>query len=149
VAAPIIGSKGNEWKKMEIDLTPWAGSMVGIRFRGVTTCKEKGDFAIDDVSVEEVITTVEGVKGTTSANLSLYPNPARGEVTISVADDAGKQDYKLNILDMFGRVVYSMPVKPNDDRIHEVISLSHLVAGTYLLELRSDEKTYQKKLSIR
>ena len=149
VAAPVIGSKGDEWKKMVIDLTPWAGSMIGIRFRGMTTCKEKGDFAIDDVSVEEVITTVEGAKGTSSAHLSLYPNPARGEVTISVADDAGRQNYKLNILDMFGRVVYSMPVKPNDDRILEVISLSNLVAGTYLLELRSDEKTYQKKLSIR
>jgi hypothetical protein len=148
VTSPIRGNQGNEWKKLEIDLTPWVGQVVGIRFRGITSCNQKGDFAIDDFSVTEVIASVEDVQPGLSDKLSVYPNPANREIMV-LANNAGIQNYTLHIIDMFGRVVYNKVISTIDNKIHEVIDVSNLVNGTYLLELRSDEKAYQKKLSIR
>ncbi len=147
IAEPVAGNQGDEWKEMEIDLTPWIGQVVGIRFRGITTCKDKGDFAIDDFGVAEVITSVDGLQTSQPDHLSVYPNPAGKEVTVSLPD-AGDQSWVLRMVDMYGRVVYSKSIRAADQKIQEVISLSNLQNGTYLLDLKSDKKSYQKKLSI-
>jgi hypothetical protein len=148
ISAPVEGSQGNEWRVMKIDLTPWIGQFVGIRFRGITSCNQKGDFAIDDFSISEVVTSVADVQTGMTGQLSVYPNPASGEVTVSLKD-AGRQNYDLRIVDMFGRVVYNKKITTIDNKIHEVINVSEFKNGTYLIEMKSDEKNYQKKLSIR
>jgi len=50
VVNPIDGDQGDEWKKLVVDLTPWVGKIVGVRLMGFTRCKDKGDFAIRDLS---------------------------------------------------------------------------------------------------
>jgi len=148
VASPIKGNQGNEWKEMKIDLTPWIGKVVGMRFRGITSCNQKGDFAIDDFSVAEVITSVDDDINNSSDQFTIYPNPSNSQVTVTL-NNAGRQNYNLHIVDMFGRVVYTKDIITTDNKILTMINVSHLVNGTYMLEMRSEAKTYQKKLSIR
>ena len=148
IAAPIEGNQGNEWKKLEINLTPWVGHVVGLRFREITGCKDKGDFAIDDFSVAEVITATGGNQSGLSGQLTVYPNPANGEITVSVKH-AGRQKYDLRILDIYGRIVYHSSVDPADDKIQEILDVSDLSNGAYLIKLGSDEKSFQEKLIIR
>jgi hypothetical protein len=147
VAPPIAGNQGDTWRELVIDLTPWIGGVVGVRFRGVTTCKDKGDFAIDDFGVTEVITSTGEFQSGVSGKLSIFPNPAGGEVTVAL-HNAADQQYVIRIIDMVGRVVYHKSIGTTGNKIREVISLSDFSNGTYLLELKSEKESYQKKLSI-
>jgi hypothetical protein len=148
IAPPVAGNQGNEWKELAIDLTPWAGKVVGIRFRGKTGCKDKGDFAIDDFRVGEVITSVNPRSVNYGRKLSIYPNPAGDNVTVSL-QDAGTRACTLMLSDFYGREVLSRNTVPAGDVIHETIDLRSLVNGVYLIELKTPGMTFRNKLMIR
>jgi len=147
VVPPIIGSRGDEWKELEIDLTPWVGQIIGLRFRGVTSCDEAGDFAIDDVSLTDITAVDQGQRGF-SNRLLVYPNPTSGEVTISL-NNAKETTYRLQIIDLFGRDVVTEQVTALSGNLMEKLNLSALPAGIYLVQLIGDTEAFQSKLTIR
>lgn len=145
-AEPISGNHGDEWKNMTVDLSEFVGSSIGLRFRGYTGGGEKGDFAIDDISITDV--TAIGQIGAVTGNIDLYPNPSNGYVNVSI-QNAGKQIYALNVSDVYGRLVYSSTVYPENDAIHKVVDLSRLSPGIYFVRMNADGKSYQSKLTIK
>ncbi len=147
IIAPILGNQGDEWKEMEIDLSPWNGQVVALRFRGITTCGQKGDFAIDDFSITDVTATDPGQQGL-SNRFRIFPNPASGEVTISLAG-AGEQAYTLQVMDLFGRVVMTKQMNSANGYLKEQLGISSLPAGIYVVRLINDTEAYQAKLTIR
>jgi PKD repeat protein len=49
---PVIsGNQGNAWQMASVDLTPFAGQMINIRFRGVTGSDYMSDIVIDDINL--------------------------------------------------------------------------------------------------
>lgn len=50
----ISGNQGNNWLQATIDLTPYAGQIVNIRFRGITGNDYLSDMAIDDINVYDL-----------------------------------------------------------------------------------------------
>ncbi len=52
VIPPIVGDQGNNWLEQEVDLGPFAGQQVLVRFRGRTGSGWAADLAIDDVNLE-------------------------------------------------------------------------------------------------
>ena len=56
IISVISGDQGNQWLQQSIDLTPYTGGIVNIRFRGITGPDFTSDIAIDDISVYEVNT---------------------------------------------------------------------------------------------
>jgi hypothetical protein len=148
IADPVEGNKGNIWQDLAVDLTPWAGKVVGLRFRAVSGCKEKGDFAIDDLSVTEVITSVSPLQTAGSKQVSMFPNPAHDELTISFTEPDG-QSYSLEIIDMYGRVVFEKEIVAGIYNTPEKINISGLMNGIYLIKLKSDVLAIQRKLVVR
>ena len=49
--APVIGTQSGSWEQALVDLTPFNGDIVNLRFRGITGGGWQADIAIDDVSV--------------------------------------------------------------------------------------------------
>lgn len=147
VVPPIIGNQGNEWRELVIDLSPWVGQIVGLRFRGLTACDEAGDFAIDDFSLTD-ITSVDELEQVVSNQLRIYPNPTSGEVTISLKH-ANEAIYRLSIIDLFGRNVFTRKLTTTDKNLLQRINLSSLPAGIYLVQLTNGFESYQEKLTIR
>lgn len=47
------GNQGNQWNQDSIDLTPFVGSIVNIRFRGITGSDFESDIALDDINIVE------------------------------------------------------------------------------------------------
>lgn len=147
VIPPIIGNQANEWRELEVDLSPWVGQKVGLRFRGWTSCGEAGDFAIDDVSLTDV-TAIDQLSQALSNQLRIYPNPTSGELTILLKNE-NENTYRIRIIDLFGRNVFTKQVTTPDGNLLEKVNLSDLPAGTYLVQLTSDTETYKTKLTIR
>jgi hypothetical protein len=145
-AQPISGNQGDEWKNMTVDLSEFVGTSIGLRFRGYTGGGEKGDFAIDDISITDItaIGQIEAVAG----NIDLYPNPSNGYVNVSI-QNAGKQIYDLNVSDIYGRLVYSSTVYPENNAINKAVDLSRLSPGIYFVRMDADGRSYQSKLTIK
>jgi len=147
VVPPVIGNQGDEWRELEIDLSPWVGQIVGLRFRGMTSCDQAGDFAIDDVSLTDITPVDQGQRGI-SNQLLVYPNPASGQVTI-LLKGAGKHPYTLHIVDLYGRTIYLQVIETTGDKIQEVIDFSDLATGMYLVQVVGNSEAHQAKLTIR
>lgn len=147
VVPPIVGNQGDEWRELEVDLSPWVGEVVGLRFRGWTACDEAGDFAIDDITLTDV-TSIDQLSQTLSNQLRIYPNPTSGDVTISMKDTE-KSTYQLSIIDLFGRNMFTKQITTYGGSLIEKVSLSDLPAGIYLVQLSSAVETHKTKLSVR
>ncbi|MEQ8517692.1 MAG: S8 family serine peptidase [Cytophagales bacterium] len=53
VTNPLIGEQGNLWLQRIIDLTPFSGQIINVRFRGITGGNFTSDLAIDDISIAD------------------------------------------------------------------------------------------------
>ncbi|MFC2102460.1 S8 family serine peptidase [Bacteroidota bacterium] len=147
IIPPVYGNHGDEWIELDIDLTPYSGQLVALRFRGVTSCDQAGDFAIDDIAIPNI--TAIGNEHEGMANrFRVYPNPASGEVTLSLKE-AEENTYIMSVVDLFGRIVYRQTMNPIEGRILETINLSGITTGLYLVRMSSEESTYQTKLTVR
>lgn len=49
----IAGNQGDFWTRTSVDLTPYAGQVINLRFRGITGNGFRGDMALDDIFVSE------------------------------------------------------------------------------------------------
>lgn len=75
-----------------------------------------------------------GIEDFQNLEFSLYPNPAKEQLTIKLSDDS--TNYQVSIFDILGKKVYS-------SEIHTVgnIDVSTYASGTYLVKLHSNNKT--------
>lgn len=146
VAEPVAGNMGDAWYEMTVDLSPWNGQLIGIRIRGYTGGGEKSDLAIDDISIMDV-TNVAGSENSHVSRISVFPNPANGIFTLSMAN-AGMTNYELKVIDVFGKIVHKQSITPANGFINEIVDISERSGGLYFVELTSEKKSYQTKISI-
>lgn len=146
IVAPIVGNQGDEWKELTVDLTPWSGQVIGLRIRGYTGSGEKGDLAIDDISITDVV-SVSDISDENS-QLQVYPNPGDGIFNISL-DNLTSDNHNLTVTDITGRVVYTEKLKVADRQLRKTIDLSHLSKGAYVLEITGEQQSVSTKLQIR
>ncbi|MDX2431908.1 MAG: carbohydrate-binding protein, partial [Bacteroides sp.] len=78
----------------------------------------------------------------TPASFSLYPNPARGSITVNVKE--ATFPVKVEIVDMQGRVVYQDMVKDSIQRM----DISALPAGLYFVRLGEEGSLGVEKLIL-
>lgn len=53
---PIVGDQGDSWQQVNIDLSSFSGTIVNLRFRGMTGSGTLSDLAIDNISIIETAT---------------------------------------------------------------------------------------------
>ncbi|MBK8498494.1 MAG: S8 family serine peptidase [Flavobacteriales bacterium] len=94
--APVIGEQGDAWLPGFVDLAPYAGSVVNVRFRGVRGTSHLSDIALDDINISSAVGIVENgapdalriVPGA-SEGLFIVQPPQFGNGTISVRSATG------------------------------------------------------------
>ncbi|MBR4135648.1 MAG: T9SS type A sorting domain-containing protein [Bacteroidales bacterium] len=91
---------------------------------------------VDDV----VLDYTSGVVDRQEKTFSVYPNPAEDRLTIQGPD--GKFNYQMH--DLTGRLLMS-----GNGQNQEVLSVSSLPAGVYMLRLQSDCQTVTQKVIVR
>lgn len=51
VIVPFVGNQGANWQEAQVDLNPYKGKVINIRWRGITGSDFRSDIAIDAVSI--------------------------------------------------------------------------------------------------
>lgn len=144
---PIEGSQANEWQELEIDLSPWAGEVIQLQFRGVTACDEKGDLAIDDFSLTDITADDPGILASEQSTLRLYPNPARDLVTV-VVPRTTENNYQLRISSLFGQTILDQPLGIRNSGIREQINIQSVPAGVYVVEVMGSTERFVSRLIV-
>ncbi len=81
-------------------------------------------------------------------NLELFPNPTSSEKGFYLTSSLWKnQEVKIDIWDLFGRLVYSSQESFSDGKLH--VNPGSLGNGTYFLELIQDDKRVIKRFIIK
>lgn len=93
-------------------------------------------------------TTGTGVRNISSlaANLTVYPNPSKGRVTVDVQSSVAIQG-QLSITNAVGAVVFETPINTNGS-YHHTINLSEQPKGIYLLQLHTQSGFAVQKIMI-
>lgn len=95
---------------------------------------------------EEVI-PAEQESPSIEANWSIYPNPNNGETLyLTVPGEAGKQA-EMRIMDAMGRTVFTRTLGTGED-VQSVSLPAAITNGLYMVEVRSGEDTFKKRLII-
>ena len=80
--------------------------------------------------------------------VTIFPNPTHGLVKINMQEING-QALAWTIYSPDGKLLDSGEfITPNDDDANEILDLSHLGSGTYLLEVKIGEKSHVEKVFI-
>ncbi|MCG8573876.1 MAG: T9SS type A sorting domain-containing protein [Flavobacteriales bacterium] len=95
-----------------------------------------------DTSSCTAITTVGLTSNSLQNQVSIYPNPNKGEFILK--SNAGMIGAQLEILNDLGKVIYTQSISQSQ----EVISLSDLAGGVYMLRLATDEGLVIKKVIV-
>lgn len=77
-------------------------------------------------------------------DLTVYPNPSHGQVTVQLTQKAGV-DYKLRISNVIGQEVRTMALRPELTAAGLPLDLSELRAGVYFYSLLVDGKVATTK----
>ncbi|GGG31073.1 T9SS type A sorting domain-containing protein [Hymenobacter glacieicola] len=77
--------------------------------------------------------------------LSVYPNPSRGLITISVGQKLPWADYKLRLSNVIGREVRSVGLRPEAADGGMNLNLSDLPPGMYFYSLVQNDKVVSTK----
>ena len=105
----------------------------------------------------DVLTAAPQVEGTeinkldeNSAAAMVYPNPSTGEnITINLSNiDAKAEQGVIQVTDFVGRTVASFQITLSGNTHQEVIDLSHLASGTYLMNIKVNGEVMTEKLVI-
>jgi len=98
-------------------------------------------FGCSDTSSAVSVTGL-GIEETPLMNLSIYPNPTDGLLTIKA--DNLTEPVRLELRDDLGRLLFVKDLN-NSYSIHEELNISNFSSGMYLLVIRNDANIYVAK----
>jgi hypothetical protein len=117
-------------------------------FNGNTTISQGNSFGSSVVSQFYSLSGVGVGETPDAASFSVYPNPAGQQTTISFTN-AVKEQVTVQVFNMQGAVVMSLPLKDYVSGQHEIkLDCSSLNAGVYHIRLTAGSKAFNQKLTI-
>ena len=128
ISAPV------EWKQFIYDLSEYAGQTLYLAIMCVSN--DVFAFFIDDIAIG----TNVGVNNINTDNISIYPNPAKDNVSITLPEE----NAQIDIVNVLGQTVKSV----NTSSTNETISLEGMEKGMYLFSIRLHDKTITKKVIV-
>lgn len=128
----------NDWDSLEFQLstTPLI-RMVGISDR-------RNALYIDNISVDIVGSSSSELNY--SNDIAAYPNPFNNEITLSTSREVNfdSENLKYIIYDLSGREMQTGVFQSNQ----QYISVNHLPAGSYLIQIIDDEKQFLEVINM-
>jgi hypothetical protein len=147
ITSVASGNWGINWWVRQIDLSSYAGQIIGLRFRGVTGSGELSDIAIDDVKLTEGPPVANDL-GSLDLDLQVYPNPSEAVFKVDL-NRFESSELRLTVRDLAGReVLHKEFAADATGRWSGEIDLRGQTAGVYSLELETSQQLYTRKLVL-
>ncbi len=101
-----------------------------------TTSGPSGQATFDNISINGIAARLGENAMSTDLRLKAYPNPFSEDLFIDVSNALPGETYKVRLSNMLGQRVYGYETGASaEGKIEQRISLEHLPAGNYLLEV--------------
>lgn len=101
------------------------------------------NFVLMALCPEQTTVAIDAQDYSSSAEISIYPNPADKQISIEV-DNMNEISLNLRITDHIGREIETMHISQNSTSIQ----VSHLPAGVYYISIRGQNIYWNEKLVI-
>jgi len=75
--------------------------------------------------------------------IQVYPNPVKDELMIDIWNGVEKENYRLNLFDMTGKLVFEQIIESNG---RQVVDFNSYKSGTYLLVINAGKEKFQFKI---
>ena len=111
--------------------TSWATSFTGYEYYTLG-----GDRLGNDSQLNSKLT-----------NISVYPNPSRGEFNISF-DLESRQDVYLSITNYLGEVIFTEELKDQEGQYNKTIDLGNKANGIYMLNITTNNQNINQRIVI-
>ncbi len=79
--------------------------------------------------------------------VSVYPNPSKGQITISAPTIQAGSDLEINVINILGKSVYHEMMIASSMGVYD-LNLSSLNSGLYIVELKSEKGSYTQRIDI-
>ncbi|WP_417861011.1 S8 family serine peptidase [Winogradskyella sediminis] len=138
---------------IEIDAPTSGVYTLTVTHKGTLVSNEGGLFDPKDQDFSLIITGNNLTLGTSenalSNSLVVYPNPNKGEFTISFDSSlSDNSDVNVDIYDVSGRLVYKNVFTNNTVRFNETISLDNVASGVYIANISKGLNVTSQKIII-
>ncbi|GAB1403792.1 hypothetical protein MASR1M74_09700 [Lentimicrobium sp.] len=139
----------DEWQHLTFDLSAYAGTVFELTLQTATRFSHKSQGVGDNVYIDNIaITNTTATKPLLSKNVTLkvYPNPSTGQFTVS--SSVLSADVTVKVVSLLGNTVYTKSFGSGSSSFEEVINLSHLPAGIYLLSANDGKQQFNERIII-
>lgn len=144
ITPSISWNWGDNWRQRPVDMTPWAGQVVNLRFRSTTGLDFASDMALDDISITEAVSVDQALTGPA---LEVYPNPTTGEFNYTLTQLEAEK-VRLSIVDMTGRIVIQQEFRKFTNELSGQFDLKDQSAGVYYLKVEADDQTFGERITL-
>ena len=110
-------------------LAPYGYSLYEIEAYGSASAAKKANIIVEESAPESIV-------------FAIYPNPASNYIQVAIPENLDNK--VITIYDNAGTLV--LQNKPEKEASESVIDLSRLTKGIYILNFKSDQKSWTKKL---
>jgi PKD repeat protein len=113
----------------------------------LTGCNPTTDSLIIRVEAPDTSTSVEDPVAA-AYNLTLYPNPNRGQFTVSFYTENTSQEVLVSVIDATGRRIFSYPHDPTRGRNELTLDLGRLAKGAYSVRLSQGARSAARQFIV-
>ena len=101
---------------------------------------------VDDLYIQKEPPVVQGLEFTKlDKDISIFPNPTEGIFNINF-NDTWEGDINCDIIDIFGRSVYTSILENSSSSSEHTIDISNSNDGIYIVQLVQGDKKTMKKI---
>ncbi|NRA92190.1 MAG: T9SS type A sorting domain-containing protein, partial [Psychroserpens sp.] len=101
---------------------------------------------LNDWSIEICVEEQLSVEEFDQDNFAIFPNPNKGEFTIQLNSNSGK-DISVDVFDIRGRKIFDQSFNNNGD-FNETVSLRNVQSGMYLVTVNDGNKQITKRIIV-
>jgi hypothetical protein len=144
VTPAVMGDQGNDWFQEIVNLSAYSGSVIQIRFRGITGNGWQSDVSLDDINIDMEGLSISEISQ--DASIQVYPNPSDGDVVVSFDFDQHSCSQIL-VLDAVGKEVAVFGNIGIQGSLN--LNLTNLSAGSYSLRFIVEDSVYNRRIVLK
>lgn len=134
-------NSGSDWRTETIDLAPYLGENVQLRFVNINGYGNST--FIDNINVSGVL----GLTKVEPDNIAVYPNPASNQVFVNLKN-IGNDQVSIALFNSLGQRLQVISEAEMAGKTRTALNVSNYAAGVYFLKINVGNSTSTKKVVV-